>query len=224
MPGSGDYIEQNMADTRGRLYLVRDASKAEPRDADLVAAFLRKDVSASAAIWGRYYPLVRRIAFRASGPGRDVDDIVQEVFLRLFRRLPGLRDPEALRAFVLAITVRVIKGEQRVRWIKRWLGLFPDGELPDETGDEAVDLEARQALARFYAILDRLTPKHRTAFVLRYVENLELGDVAEALGVSLATIKRWLPRIAQRVFAQAKGDPALAPYLVGGSNGGEPRT
>ena len=221
MPGSNDYIQQNMADPRGRLYLVRDAAKSEPRDADLVAAFLRKDVWAPAAIWGRYYPLVRRIAFRASGPGRDVDDIIQEVFLRLFRRLPGLRDPSALRAFVLAITVRVIKGEQRVRWLKRWLGLFPEGEAPDdEAGDDAADHEARQALERFYAILDRLSPKHRTAFVLRYVENLELGDVADALDVSLATIKRWLPRIAQRVFAQAKGDPALAPYLAGGSFGG----
>jgi RNA polymerase sigma-70 factor (ECF subfamily) len=215
-----------MAEPRGRLYLVRDAAKAEPRDADLVAAYLRKDVWAPAAIWGRYYPLVRRIAFRASGPGRDVDDIVQEVFLRLFRRLPGLRDPAALRAFVLAITVRVIKGDQRVRWLKRWLGLFQDGDTPEDLDDDGrgvVDHEAREALGRFYAILDRLSPKHRTAFVLRYVENLELSDVAIALGVSLATIKRWLPRIAQRVFAQAKGDPALAPYLdlVGGSIGGQ---
>jgi len=218
-----------MAEPRGRLYLVRDAAKSEPRDADLVAAFLRKDVWAPAAIWGRYYPLVRRIAFRASGPGRDVDDIVQEVFLRLYRRLPGLRDPAALRAFVLAITVRVIKGDQRVRWLKRWLGLFQDGDTPEDLEAEgdggAADHEAREALARFYAILGRLSPKHRTAFVLRYVENLELSDVAIGLGVSLATIKRWLPRIAQRVFAQAKGDPALAPYLAldlaGGSIGGQ---
>jgi len=214
-----------MAEPRGRLYLVRDAAKSEPRDADLVAAFLRKDVWAPAAIWGRYYPLVRRIAFRASGPGRDVDDIVQEVFLRLYRRLPGLRDPAALRAFVLAITVRVIKGDQRVRWLKRWLGLFQDGDAPEDLDGDGggTDHEAREALARFYAILGRLSPEHRTAFVLRYVENLELADVAVALGVSLATIKRWLPRIAQRVFAQAKGDPALAPYLdrAGGSLGGQ---
>src|SRR3954462_13254233 len=149
MPGSNDYIQQSMADPRGRLYLVRDAAKSEPRDTDLVAAFLRKDVWAPAAIWGRYYPLVRRIAFRASGPGRDVDDIIQEVFLRLFRRLPGLRDPSALRAFVLAITVRVIKGDQRVRWLKRWLGLFPDGEALDDQADGGgADHEARQALGR----------------------------------------------------------------------------
>jgi len=218
-----------MAEPRGRLYLVRDAAKSEPRDADLVAAFLRKDVWAPAAIWGRYYPLVRRIAFRASGPGRDVDDLIQEVFIRLYRKMPTLRDPAALRSFVLAITVRVIKGDQRVRWLKRWLGLFQDGDTPEDLEAEgdggAADHEAREALARFYAILGRLSPKHRTAFVLRYVENLELADVAIALGVSLATIKRWLPRIAQRVFAQAKGDPALAPYLAldlaGGSIGGQ---
>jgi RNA polymerase sigma-70 factor (ECF subfamily) len=207
-----------MNDRKGRLYLVREAGGEAPRDADLVAAVLRQEPGASAALWDRYYPVVRRIVFRASGPGREIDDMIQEVFLRLFRKLPGLRDPSSLRAFVLAIAVRVIKGEQRVRWIKRWLTLFHDGETPEGAGETA-DLDARETLHRFYGILNGLSPKHRTAFVLRHVEQLELTDVASALGVSLATIKRWLPRIARRVYSQAERDPLLAPYLAGGAFG-----
>ena len=209
-----------MTDRRGRLFLVRDTAAAGPRDEDLVAAFVRREPGAPAALWDRYYPLVRRIAYRTSGPGREVDDVIQEVFIRLYRKLPALRDPAALRPFVLAVTVRVIKSEQRLRWVKRWLGLFHDGETPEDRPGDGADLDAREALARFYAILDRLSGEHRTAFVLRYVEELDLGEVAAALGVSLATIKRWLPRIARRVFAQAKNDPLLAPYLAGGSFGG----
>jgi RNA polymerase sigma-70 factor (ECF subfamily) len=211
-----------MTDRKVNLSLVRDVERRfdDARDEDLVRACLRDQAGAQAALWDRYYPLVRRLVFRASGPGREVDDAIQEIFIRLFRKLPGLREPSSLRAFVISITVRVIKSEQRARWIRRWLGLSIDGETPDRAGNP-VDLEAREALARFYAILDRLAPRHRTAFVLRHVEGLELTEVAAALDISLATIKRWLPRIARRVFSQAESDPLLAPYLAHGALGGK---
>lgn len=203
-----------MADP-GRLYLVPPCVPSVPStrtDAELVSAFLRNAPGAPADIWERYYPFVRRVLFRSMGPGHDVDDLIQEVFLRLYRKLPTLRDHGSLKSFVLVITTRVVQTELRVRWLRRWLGLSDDGELPDRAA-EAADLEAREALDRFYAILDRLSPKHRSAFVLRYIEGLELADVASAVDVSLATIKRWLPRISKRVFSQAKRDPLLSAYM-----------
>ena len=204
-----------MKDRKVSLSLVPDVGARfdDMRDEDLVRDCLRQRAGAQAALWDRYYPTVRRLVSRASGPGREIDDAIQEIFIRLYRKLPGLRDPSALRAFVISITVRVIKSEQRGRWIRRWLGLSSDGETPDRAGDP-VDLEAREALARFYGILDRLAPRHRTAFVLRHIDGLELTEVAAALDISLATIKRWLPRIARRVFSQAHSDPRLAPYLA----------
>ena len=207
-----------MNDRKMSLSLVPDVEARfdDMRDEDLVRDCLRQRAGAQAALWERYYPIVRRLVSRASGPDREIDDAIQEIFIRLYRKLPGLRDPSALRAFVISITVRVIKSEQHGRWIRRWLGLSSDGEPPDRAGD-AVDLEAREALARFYDILDRLAPRHRTAFVLRHVDGLELTEVAAALDISLATIKRWLPRIARRVFSQAHSDPRLAPYLARGA-------
>jgi len=206
-----------MNDRKVSLSLVPDVEGRFDvmRDEDLVRDCLRQRAGAQAALWDRYYPIVRRLVSRASGPGREIDDAIQEIFIRLYRKLPGLRDPSALRAFVISITVRVIKSEQRGRWIRRWLGLSSDGEPPDRAGDP-VDLEAREALARFYEILDRLAPRHRTAFVLRHVDGLELTEVAAALDISLATIKRWLPRIARRVLSQAQSDPRLTPYLARG--------
>ena len=50
------------------------------------------------------------------------------------------------------------------------------------------------------------------AFVLYHVEGLELTEVAEALNVSLATVKRRLARIASRVFAMAESDQRLVQY------------
>ena len=52
-------------------------------------------------------------------------------------------------------------------------------------------------------------------FVLRHIEGLELGDVAAALKVSVATgIKRSLPKVSARVHAMAAGDPLLSTYLA----------
>jgi RNA polymerase sigma-70 factor (ECF subfamily) len=204
-----------MHERKGRLFLISGNKQqvVEKEDAELVSAFLRHDPGAAAEIWERCYPKVRRMVFRMAGPGPENEDLVQEIFLRLYRQLRGLRDPAALQSFVLAIAVRVIKGDLRGRWIKRWLHLFQDGEIPEHAG-RSVDMEGREALVRFYRILDGLSPAHRAAFVLRQIEGLELTEVSAALGVSLATIKRWLPRILRRVHSQAKGDPLLAGYLV----------
>jgi RNA polymerase sigma-70 factor (ECF subfamily) len=149
---------------------------------------------------------------RAVGPDQEVEDLVQEAFLRLYRKLPDLREPGALKAFVVTITTRVLQTELRGRWLKRWLGLTGSGALPDRPAEEA-DLDAREALVRFYRLLDRLGPQHRTVFVLRYIEGMDLEDVATAAGVSLATVKRWLPRIVRRMFGQAERDPLLKSYV-----------
>ena len=212
--------DQNASSGGSRLYLVGSHALQDASDTDVFHAFVRGDLRAPAALWDRFFPLVRRVLARAVGPNQDVDDLAQEVFLRLYRKLPTLRDPGALKAFVLSITTRVILTELRVRWFRRWLGLFDDGELPDSAAADDSDLEAREALNRFYGILDGLNAKHRSAFVLRFVEGLELSDVASALGVSLATIKRWLPRISRRVFSQAQRDPVLAPYIIGHAEAG----
>lgn len=202
-----------------KLFLVPPVAAQQDRsdgksDADLVASFLAGHARAPAMLWDRYFPFVRRILQRSMGPGQDLEDLVQEVFLRLFRKLPTLRDPALLKGFILVIATRVVQTELRVRWFRRWLGLFEDGTVPDRAAQEGDDHDAREALGRFYRLLDGLSPQHRTAFVLRYVEGLELTEVAAAVDVSLATIKRWLPRIARRVFSQANNDPVLANYMA----------
>jgi RNA polymerase sigma-70 factor, ECF subfamily len=205
--------------TRGPLFLVPAApvsAEHERGDVELVVAFNRGESRAAEAIWERYAPLVRRLVQRAVGPDGATEDLVQEAFLRLYRKLPGLRQASALPGFVVTVTTRVVQTELRARWLRRWLGLSPSGVLPETPADDS-DLEAREALIRFYRLLDELRPRHRTVFVLRYVEGLELTDVAAACGVSLATVKRWLPRIAGRIQRQAGGDPVLQRYVARGA-------
>jgi RNA polymerase sigma-70 factor (ECF subfamily) len=167
-------------------------------------------------VWDRYAVLVRRLLRRTLGPGVDVEDSVQEAFLRLFRDLDSLRDASALRSFLVGITLHVATSELRRRRARRWLLLSDDGAVPhtEVVSDEHV-LEQRQALHALYRILDRVDTGRRMAFVLRYVEAMELSEISAVLGCSLATTKRRVADAAERISLLASRDPHLAPYVGG---------
>jgi RNA polymerase sigma-70 factor (ECF subfamily) len=181
-------------------------------DADLARLAAARDPRAAAAVWDRYATLVRGILRRALGPSADVEDLVQDTFIGLYRTLPGLRDPDALRSFVVGTALRVARSELRRKRVRRWLALTPTGVLPESAEVGASDPEARRAVKRLYEVLDKLDDRARLAFVLRFLEGYELTEVAEALGCSLATAKRALAKAQERVTAMVARDPLLAPY------------
>ncbi len=192
-----------------------------PRDVDdatLARALAAGQARALGLVWDRYAGLVRGILTRALGPGADVDDQIQIAFVELFRDASKLRDPDALRSFLIGITTRVARSELRRRRFRRWFRLTDDGAVP-EAADDGSDDDAREAVRRLYEVLDRLDEKSRMIFVLRHVEGLELTETAAAMGVSLATAKRRLARVTTRIRAMAARDPILAGYLD--ADGGE---
>ena len=183
-------------------------------DAELARMAAAHDPRAAAILWDRYSTLVRGILRRSLGPSADVEDLVQEAFLGLFRTLSGLRDPDALRSFIVGTALRVARSELRKRRVRRWLSLTPTGALPENENATTTDPEARRALKRLYEVLDKIDDRGRLAFTLRFFEGYELTEVAEALGCSLATTKRALAKAQERVNAIVKSDPLLAPYAA----------
>jgi RNA polymerase sigma-70 factor, ECF subfamily len=187
---------------------------AGPRseDIELVDALARGEPWAAEQIWERHSGSVRRLLVRALGPRAEVEDLTQEVFMRVFSRMGALRDAQALREFIIAVAVNALKGELRRRWVRRNVFLSSDGSVPDVEARGA-DPEAREALARCYAILDKLRPRERAAFVLRYMEERTLDDVAKGLGVSLRTAKRLVSRSAERVSKHVGSDDGLRSFF-----------
>jgi len=192
---------------------VRPVEGRSGKDADLVHALRAGDPDAPGALWGRYSPSVKRVLAKALGSTLEIEDLTQEVFLRVFVRLPSLRDPSALRPFVLAVAMNVLKWELRRRWIGRRVRLSGTGKLPDVECTSA-DAEARNALQRCYRILDALPTKERMAFVLRCMEGMTIEEVAEALGVSISTAKRWVGRGAAKVAERVTGDADLSSFFA----------
>ncbi len=152
--------------------------------------------------------------------GQDVDDHVQEVFLSLFQVLPDLRDPSALRSFIIGITLRVAGTELRGRRGRCWGQLTASGDLPEPSVQPDAE-PPREAVARLSAILETFGPETYRVIALRYVEGKELTEVAEAIDVSLATAKRHLARASARLHAIVRREPILAGYLQAASVRGE---
>jgi RNA polymerase sigma-70 factor, ECF subfamily len=197
-----------------RLFLVHGGVHQEVDDATLVHKLLDQHPHAARLIWQRFAPMVHRILRRSLGPDEDVEDLAQEVFMCVFQKASTLREPQALKAFVITVTAFTVRGELRRRWSRRWLRRQRPQTGPGELVANQ-DIESREALRRFYDILDRISAQDRTAFVLRYIEGMPLEEVAAALEVSVATAKRRLTRVWDRVVLLAERDTALVDYLSG---------
>jgi RNA polymerase sigma-70 factor (ECF subfamily) len=174
------------------LPLEREAATS---DADLVVRARGGDRFAEDALVRRHLPAVAATVARLLGDPIEAEDVVQDTFAAAMNGLDALRDPSAVRAWLMQSAVnKVHRRFRRRRWL-RWIGMG-QGE-PAGLADMA-SVDATQEQHAELVLLDRalatLAPVERIAWCLRHVEGMQLDEVASACGASLATIKR---RIAQ---------------------------
>jgi RNA polymerase sigma-70 factor (ECF subfamily) len=189
------------------LSLVSARRHAGPADADLVLALQAGHVGAFDPIWTRYS--VRVSSFLAHSLGRprhEVEDLTQEVFLRVFIAGRRIRKPSSLRYFVMSVAAKVFKGQLRYARTRRFVRLTRTGDIPDVAvvpgGDEEFHA-AEDARKRCHEILRRAHTRERVAFMSRYFEDMNVPEVADRLGISVATVKRLSARALKKVSARA---------------------
>jgi RNA polymerase sigma-70 factor (ECF subfamily) len=192
----------------------RDRRGTALDEVELVAALKAHDERAYALAWSEFGPMVRRLVSRFFGPGAEPLDLSQEVFVRFFRRIGELRTPDGVRGFLASICLGVARNEARRQRVRRWVSLTPSGTLP-ELAVAGSDLEGREALRRLYAVLDKASALDRSLFVARYLEKMEIEDVARVHDLSFGTAKRRLARAVTRLHRIMQRDDALIGYLDG---------
>ncbi|HHH29420.1 MAG TPA: sigma-70 family RNA polymerase sigma factor [Polyangiaceae bacterium] len=207
------------ASHRSRGRNVAALPNAFATEASLARALVAGNPAAARALWDRYALLVRRLLQR-SLLDDAVDDVVQEAFLRVYRLVDRLREPDKLKSFVVGVTMRVAREELRRRRVRRWLRLSSTGEIP-ERSDPPTDHAAAEALARLDELLARLDDETRLVFVLRFVEDVPTTDIAETLGCSLATAKRRVKRAREKVGVMAERDPLLRRWAAADDERGD---
>ena len=143
-------------------------------------------------LFTQHSPYVARLAHRMMGRDSEVDDIVQDVFVQLLRHVEQIRHPDAVGAWLETTTVRMIRRRLRMRRIVLLLGL---GEVDtEEVIDGGCSPEDRAAFKAVYAVLDTLGVNVRIAWILRYLEQERIEDVAQLCKCSTRTAKRWIAR------------------------------
>jgi RNA polymerase sigma-70 factor (ECF subfamily) len=186
---------------------------AEVDDASLARAGMLGQEWAQREIWYRFAPMVFSLLRRSLGARHEIEDLLQEVFLRLFGRLPTLENPAALRSFVYSFAVRLISEEiRRHRVRSRLAAMFLAPAVEHSTPH--VDFESRELLGRIQGVLDQMSDRVRAVFVLRRFDGVALTEIASGLGLSLATVKRDLDKANDFVLRAIRRDPRLHAGLV----------
>ena len=199
-----------------RRYAKRDGRRevwAEPgleSDADLVEALQRGDGAAPGRLYDRYAASVHGMVYRLLGRESELEDLVQDIFLYALFSIKKLREPSALKGWLLGIAAGKARSHIRRRWRQRWLRFLPQEELCEFPADSDPHLEL---LEEVYSVLDQLPPEERIALVLRRIEGLSLHEAAQTSGMSLSTFKRRLARAESRFEARAKLRPELVRWL-----------
>jgi len=150
---------------------------------------------------------------RTIGGGSETEDVTQTVFVCLFRRVHTLRDPEALRAFVIGVTLRVAREELRRRRKHSERARRSSEPIQSDTLGVAGDAVPKHAFANLCRLMERLKYTERAAFVMRFVHGMETAEIAAALNISEPMARRFFSRAHKLVSKWARHDPFLIDYL-----------
>jgi RNA polymerase sigma-70 factor (ECF subfamily) len=178
-------------------------------DAELAKGLGAGEAWALSETWHRFAPMVLATAERALGSTSEAEDLAQETFFRVFRLAKTLRDPNSLRSFIYSVALRALRSQLRHRRLRAWLSFHGPETLVD-LRHVTLDVESRDLLEKFYALLDRLSPRDRLVFVLRRVEAMTVEEIATVMDLSRSTVKRSIAHASSRLSRWVSADPSLA--------------
>lgn len=145
------------------------------------------------ALYRAHAQTVARWAARLGGPGIDVEDVVQEVFLVAHRHLAGFRGEAKVTTWLFRITRNVVRHRLRKERLRRLFAPFSGGgeeavEVPSQVRGPAENLEQQEAQTLVYRVLDGMNEKYRTAFVLFELDGCSGEEVAQYLGTKVSNV------------------------------------
>lgn len=182
------------------------------------------DAAAFREIFIRHRSDVARLVYRMLSAPADLEDVVQEVFVQVFRSLKDFRGQSKFSTWLHRVTVNVVLMHRRSARSRPVLteeapsDLVADDRqaLPDE---EAERLERMRAFQR---LLSRLAEKKRVVFILHELEGMPPAEIAEVVGAPVLTVRTRLFYARRELEAMLADEPALATLATSLSGGDKP--
>lgn len=147
---------------------------------------------------------------------RDVDlaeTLTQECFLKAHRNWASFRGESSAMTWLMRIAINLQKDHWRNRRLQFWRQTRTNSVDADEASEwlpsgertQEQKLLARERVSQVWRAVEGLSERQRTVFVLRYVEEMELSEIAEATGLSEGTVKAHLSRALGKVRTELGG-------------------
>lgn len=171
-------------------------------DGDIVRAVLAGDRERYSELVDRYRDRYARYAARMLGSADAAEDAVQDAFVRAFDQLAQCHDPDKFVGWFFLILRNRCFAERRKRRSQAPLEAADEVAAVDRSDNGAETAERRRALQ--HALLE-LTPEQREVFVLKHVEGLSYGEIAERLETSVPSLKMRMHRAYDRLREQLRG-------------------
>lgn len=177
---------------------------ADSEDMVLIRALREGSEQAYETLLLRFQQPVYNLALRLLNDASDASDVVQEVFLKVFRNVGHFRGQSSLKTWIFRITINEAHNQRRwfFRHRRREVGLEDEQEDRHSRVDVLADCgpspfefvldQEQQALIR--EGLEAINPTFRAAVVLRDITDLSYEEIAEVLQVSLGTVKSRILR------------------------------
>jgi RNA polymerase sigma-70 factor (ECF subfamily) len=157
---------------------------------------------------------VHHTLFRILGANRDIEDLLQDAFLEIFRALPSFRGDSSLSRWSQTIATRTAYlAIERRKPAAVDLDVV-ENEIVDKDPDAHRIALARQAARRLYAALDRIDAKQRIAFALAVIDGLPLAEVAVLTESTVVAVKTRVWRARRDLMKRAQKDPVLRSYIA----------
>ena len=152
-------------------------------DAELVARWQTGDERAASALVARHAAALARFAV-SLGERADVDELVQDTFVRAFQALDGFRSDSSLRTWLFTIERRLVLDRRRAG-ARRRAREVDQADADVATAHTPLDaLLAEETEGRLRAAIGRLTPMQREVFTLRVSEGRSYRDIAAIAGTT----------------------------------------
>ncbi len=194
-------------------------SYSQKSDRDLVMACQRREPAAFEELVKRHQKTVYVLLYQLAPDWNDTSDLAQEVFIRVWRSITNLRNPNAFRSWLTQIVTNIFYDELRKRPRKlptvsmdepykdEESGENTTRDIPDESlvpEEKALNKELSQVIRES---MMKLPEQFRTAIVLREVEGLSYEEIAVITKTEMGTVKSRIAR------ARTKLQEMLKPYL-----------
>lgn len=177
----------------------------------IVQRCLDGDERAFRDLFVRHRNDVGRIVFRVMGPSPDLEDVVQEVFVHVYRSLRSFRGEAKLSTWLHRLAVNVtLMHLRRARSRPRFADVaVPEAPQDPDAGSPQQLAERAERVRALYRALETLTEKKRTVFVLHDLEGLAAKDVSEIVGAPVLTVRTRLFYARREVLAALAREPSL---------------